>query len=118
MLQTYSPIEQGLLAGKASDNYVPKPGEVRDGKTWWRPENIRRVNGMLAGWKGLTEKYQCTLANLCINGIPCFRQISMCFAAQERFLRLRYIASSLDIALSKEDFERMKQDADAVRKQQ
>ena len=28
------------------------------------------------------------------------------------------IASSLDIALSKEDFERMKQDADAVRKQQ
>lgn len=32
MLQTYSPIEQGLLAGKASDNYVPKPGEVRDGK--------------------------------------------------------------------------------------
>ena len=47
MLQTYSPIEQGLLAGKASDNYVPKPGEVRDGKTWWRPENIRRVNGML-----------------------------------------------------------------------
>lgn len=51
MLQTYSPIEQGLLAGKASDNYVPKPGEVRDGKIWWRPENIRRVNEMLAGWK-------------------------------------------------------------------
>ena len=111
MLQTYSPIEQGLLAGKASDNYVPKPGEVRDGKTWWRPENIRRVNGMLAGWKDLTEKYQCTLANLCIkwNSMLCgARKVS----------QIEDIASSLDIALSKEDFERMKQDADAVRKQQ
>ena len=47
-----------------------------------------------------------------------FVKISMCFAAQERFLRIEDIASSLDIALSKEDFERMKQDADAVRKQQ
>ena len=55
-LQTYSPIEQGLLAGKAPDDYVPKPGEVREGRVWWRPENIRMANEMLAGWKDLTEK--------------------------------------------------------------
>ena len=32
-LQTYSPIEQGLLAGKASNDYVPQKGEemcIRD----------------------------------------------------------------------------------------
>lgn len=112
MLQTYSPIEQGLLAGKASDNYVPKPGEVRDGKTWWRPENIRRVNGMLAGWKDLTEKYQCTLANLCI------KWNSMLSSNINVLCGARKVSQIEDIALSKEDFERMKQDADAVRKQQ
>lgn len=118
MLQTYSPIEQGLLAGKASDNYVPKPGEVRDGKTWWRPENIRRVNGMLAGWKDLTEKYQCTLANLCIKWNSMLSSNINVLCGTRKVSQIEDIASSLDIALSKEDFERMKQDADAVRKQQ
>ena len=118
MLQTYSPIEQGLLAGKASDNYVPKPGEVRDGKTWWRPENIRRVNGMLAGWKDLTEKYQCTLANLCIKWNSMLSSNINVLCGARKVSQIDDIASSLDIALSKEDFERMKQDADAVRKQQ
>lgn len=116
MLQTYSPIEQGLLAGKASDNYVPKPGEVRDGKTWWRPENIRRVNGMLAGWKDLTEKYQCTLANLCIKWNSMLSSNINVLCGARKVSQIEDIASSLDIALSKEDFERMKQDADAVRK--
>ena len=118
MLQTYSPIEQGLLAGKASDNYVPKPGEVRDGKTWWRPENIRRVNGMLAGWKDLTEKYQCTLANLCIKWNSMLSSNINVLCGARKVSQIEDIASSLDIALSKEDFEWMKQDADAVRKQQ
>ena len=118
MLPTYSPIEQGLLAGKASDNYVPKPGEVRDGKTWWRPENIRRVNGMLAGWKDLTEKYQCTLANLCIKWNSMLSSNINVLCGARKVSQIEDIASSLDIALSKEDFERMKQDADAVRKQQ
>lgn len=118
MLQTYSPIEQGLLAGKASDNYVPKPGEVRDGKTWWRPENIRRVNGMLAGWKDLTEKYQCTLANLCIKWNSMLSSNINVLCGARKVSQIEDIAISLDIALSKEDFERMKQDADAVRKQQ
>lgn len=118
MLQTYSPIEQGLLAGKASDNYVPKPGEVRDGKTWWRPENIRRVNGMLAGWKDLTEKYQCTLANLCIKWNSMLSSNINVLCGARKVSQIEDIASSLDIALSKEDFERMKQDADAVRKPQ
>lgn len=118
MLQTYSPIEQGLLAGKASDNYVPKPGEVRDGKTWWHPENIRRVNGMLAGWKDLTEKYQCTLANLCIKWNSMLSSNINVLCGARKVSQIEDIASSLDIALSKEDFERMKQDADAVRKQQ
>ena len=95
-----------------------KSEELRDGKTWWRPENIRRVNGMLAGWKDLTEKYQCTLANLCIKWNSMLSSNINVLCGARKVSQIEDIASSLDIALSKEDFERMKQDADAVRKQQ
>ena len=83
-----------------------------------RPENIRRVNGMLAGWKDLTEKYQCTLANLCIKWNSMLSSNINVLCGARKVSQIEDIASSLDIALSKEDFERMKQDADAVRKQQ
>ena len=86
-LQAYSPIEQGLLAGKAGDDYVPSKGNVREGKTWWKPENIAAVNRMLAGWRDLTEKYHCSLANLVLSGTPCCRLILMSSAGPGRFPR-------------------------------
>ena len=39
-LQTYSPIEQGLLAGNVPDDYIARSGEVREGKMWWHPGRI------------------------------------------------------------------------------
>lgn len=113
-LQTYSPIEQGLLAGKASNDYVTKPGEVREGKVWWRPENIRMVNEMLAGWKDLTEKYQCTLANLCVKWNSMLSPAIHVLCGARKIPQIEDTARSLDIPLSREDFLRMKADADAV----
>lgn len=117
-LQTYSPIEQGLLAGKASNDYVTKPGEVRDGKVWWRPENIRMVNEMLAGWKDLTEKYQCTLANLCVKWNSMLSPNIHVLCGARKISQIEDTARSLDIPLSREDFLRMKADADAVTSRQ
>lgn len=114
MLQTYSPIEQGLLAGRASDDYVPKPGEVREGKAWWKPENIRTANQMLAGWKDLTEKYNCTLANLCIRWNSMLSPNINVLCGARKLSQIEDSAKSMDIALSQEDFLRMKQDADAA----
>lgn len=113
-LQTYSPIEQGLLAGRASNDYVPKKGEVRDGKTWWRPENIRSANEMLAGWNDLTEKYQCTLANLCIKWNSMLSPNINVLCGARKLSQIEDTAKSLDIPLTREEFLRMKADADAV----
>ena len=118
MLQTYSPIEQGLLAGKAPNDYIPKAGEVRDGKTWWRTENIRTANEMLAGWQDLTEKYQCTLANLCIKWNSMLSPGINVLCGARKLHQIEDTAKSLDIPLSREDFQRMKRDADqAILKQ-
>lgn len=113
-LQTYSPIEQGLLAGRASNDYVPKKGEVRDGKTWWRPENIRSANEMLAGWNDLTEKYQCTLANLCIKWNSMLSPNINVLCGARKLSQIEDTAKSLDIPLTREEFLRMKADSDAV----
>ena len=111
-LQTYSPIEQGLLSGKISDSYVPKPGEVREGRTWWQPESIQIANRMLAGWTDLTEKYGCTLTQLCVrwNSMlsPCVHVL--CGARKPE--QIEDTARALDLPLSREDYLRMRADAD------
>ncbi len=111
-LQTYSPIEQGLLAGKAPDDYVPAKGEVREGKAWWRPGNIRIANEMLAGWKDLTEKYGCSLANLCVKWKSMLSPSVNVLCGARKLSQIEDTARSLDIPLSREDFLRMKADAD------
>ena len=113
-LQTYSPIEQGLLAGNAPDDYVPKPGAVREGRVWWRPENIRMANEMLAGWKDLTEKYQCTLANLCIKWNSMLSPNINVLCGARKISQIEDTAKSLDIPMTREDFLRMKADADRI----
>jgi len=113
-LQTYSPIEQGLLAGKAPNDYKTKPGEVRDGKTWWRPENIVMVNEMLSGWKDLTEKYGCTLANLCVKWNSMLSPNVHVLCGARKISQIEDTAKSLDVPMTKEDFLRMKADADAL----
>lgn len=111
-LQTYSPIEQGLLSGKISDSYTPKPGEVREGRTWWQPESIRIANRMLAGWNDLTEKYGCTLTQLCVrwNSMlsPCVHVL--CGARKPE--QIEDTARALDLPLAREDYLRMRADAD------
>ena len=111
-LQTYSPIEQGLLAGKAPDDYVPAKGEVREGKAWWRPGNIRIANEILAGWKDLTEKYGCSLANLCVKWNSMLSPSVNVLCGARKLSQIEDTARSLDIPLSREDFLRMKADAD------
>ena len=117
-LQTYSPIEQGLLAGKVSDDYIPKKGDVREGKVWWKPENIRTANEMLAGWKDLTDKYGCTFANLCIKWNSMASPNINVLCGARKLSQIEDTAKSMDIPLSQEDFLRMRRDADeAIRKQ-
>jgi methylglyoxal reductase len=66
---TYMSLEQGLLTGKIGMDRVFKPTEFRANEFWnpWiMPVNRRRVLDMLVKWQDLTDKYQCTLAQLVI----------------------------------------------------
>lgn len=62
----YSPLEQGLLTGKIDMDQEFAAGEYRNNLPWFRPLNRQPVLNMLGGWKDLTEKYNCSLAQLVI----------------------------------------------------
>lgn len=113
-LQTYSPIEQGLLAGKIPNDYVLPEGSARAGKLWWKPENIPLVNEMLASWQALADKYGCTLANLAIKWNSMLSPNIHVLCGARKLSQIEDTARSLDIPMSQEDFLRMKADADAL----
>lgn len=113
-LQTYSPIEQGLLAGKIANDYVLPEGSARQGKLWWKPENIPLVNQMLDSWRELAEKYGCTLANLAVKWNSMLSPNIHVLCGARKLSQIEDTARSLDVPLTQEDFLRMKSDADAL----
>lgn len=109
--QAFSPIERGLLAGKIPSGYKPKPGDARENKKWWLPQNIDIANEMLLKWEDLTLKYNCSLANLIINWtIMQSDHINVLFGAR----KLEHIednVNSTGFILEPADVERMSLDA-------
>ena len=67
---TYWSLEQGLLTGKVALNRVFSKDDFRNtaGKwlPWFKLENRQRLLDMFAGWADLTEKYDCTIAQLTV----------------------------------------------------
>ncbi|MFW6172010.1 MAG: aldo/keto reductase, partial [Planctomycetota bacterium] len=66
---TYMSLEQGLLTGKIGMDRRFDEGEFRGNEAWnpwFKLENRPKVLNMLANWTDLTEKYDCTLAQLVI----------------------------------------------------
>lgn len=112
-LQTYSPIEQGLLAGKVPNDRVVKAGEARENKRWWKPENICLANEMLKGWEDLTEKYQCSLANLVIRWTMMRSPQFNVLCGARKLEQIQENVKSVLVDLSADDYKRM--DADALR---
>ncbi|MBW7982218.1 NADH-dependent methylglyoxal reductase [Enterobacillus tribolii] len=64
VLQVYSPLEQGLLTGTITPDYVPVGAQAN--KVWFQKENMPRVIDMLARWKPLCDKYQCSVPALAL----------------------------------------------------
>lgn len=59
LFQAFSPLEQGLLSGEFSMDYVIPEGHVRGRNIWWSPKARQRILALLEKWNALCEKYQC-----------------------------------------------------------
>ncbi|MDD3369785.1 MAG: aldo/keto reductase [Lachnospiraceae bacterium] len=65
-IQAYSPLEQGLLTGKVTMETVLSTTDVRNKNRFFRNENRIKVMELLAKWRPLCEKYNCSMSNLVI----------------------------------------------------
>lgn len=113
-LQTYSPIERGLLTGKFGMDYTVKPHEVRDNQKWWKPENRKLAIEMMAKWDDLLKKYDCSMVNLVIAWtVAQSAQLNVLCGAR-KISQISENIKAADIRLEQADIDRMTQDADAA----
>ena len=113
-IQAYSPLEQGLLTGKVTMDTTYPEGSTRNTNPCFQPTRRAQAIELLKKWGDLTEKYDCTLAQLVIamtaRMIPGLHVL--CGARTPE--QVRDNAGALRIQLNGADAVRMKWDVDAI----
>ncbi len=106
----YSPLEQGLLAGKYTKETVIPEGQYRNNLSWFQPGNRERVIDMLDSWKDLLDKYNCKLSQLVIAWTTSVPGITTALCGGRKVSHVEENAGAGDIILEKEDTDRIKKD--------
>ena len=113
-VQAYSPLEQGLLTGKVTMETTYPEGSTRNSNPSFQPARRAQALDMLAKWSDLTEKYDCSLAQLVIaltaRMIPGLHVLCGARTPQQ----VMDNAGALNIKLDGADAVRMKWDVDAI----
>ena len=113
-VQAYSPLEQGLLTGKVTMETTYPEGSTRNTNPSFQPARRAQAIELLEKWGDLTEKYDCTLAQLVIamtaRMIPGLHVL--CGARTPE--QVCDNAGALHIQLNGADAVRMKWDVDAI----
>ena len=107
--QAYSPLEQGLLTGKIRKDFVPEQGSSREGKKWYRPENLPKIVDGVDSWKNLCDKYNCTYGNLAIAWVAAQNPLVNVLCGARKVEQITDNAKAGDIILTPEDVEQMRQ---------
>ena len=113
-IQAYSPLEQGLLTGKVTMETTYPEGSTRNTNPSFQPARRAQAIELLEKWGDLTEKYDCTLAQLVIamtaRMIPGLHVLCGARTPQQ----VMDNAGALNIKLDGADAVRMKWDVDAI----
>lgn len=111
----YSPLEQGLLTGRITMDYEPKPGTYRaDYLTWYRRPNRVQVIDMLAGWSDLLKKYDCTASQLVIAWTIAQKGITHALCGARKVKHLEENIQAASIELEQPDMARMRADVEKL----
>ncbi len=114
---TYMSLEQGLLTGKVGMDRVFEKDEWRGNETWspwYKRANRAKILAMLEGWKPLTEKYGCTLAQLVIAWTAAQRGVTHVLVGARRAEQAVENAGAGRVSLQAADAARMRKDAIAL----
>lgn len=108
----YSPLEQGLLTGTITRDYVP--GGARANKVWFQRENMLKVIDMLEQWQPLCARYQCTIPTLALAWILKQSDLISILSGATAPEQVRENVAALNINLSDADATLMREMAEAL----
>jgi len=114
---TYMSLEQGLLTGKIGMDRVFQPTEFRANTHWndWLMlANRQRVLDLLAGWRTLTDKYACTLAQLVLAWTAAQPGVTHVLAGGRNLAQVSENAKAAQLKLEAADLQRLRQDVIAL----
>lgn len=113
-LQAYSPLEMGLLSGALPRDYKPVGAQIP--KKWFQPENLPRVFDFLDELKPLTEKYNCSIADISMAWILAQDEKVILLSGSTTTEQIRQNTRSTEIELSPEDVALIRDMAEALDK--
>ncbi|MCB1128094.1 MAG: aldo/keto reductase [Verrucomicrobiae bacterium] len=114
---TYMSLEQGLLTGKVGMDREFRPDEFRMNAAWnpwFVPANRRRVLDLLAGWRDLTDKYDCTLAQLVIAWTAAQPGVTHVLAGARTEDQVNDNAQAGNLTIDPDDLARIREDVVAL----
>lgn len=112
-LQAYSPLEQGLLSGRYTEDYQPKGAQAN--KHWFQPEEMPKVLRMLKEWEPLCKKYDCKEADLALAWLMAQGDNITVLNGCSKVYQIEENSHALQVELEKTDMEYMKELADKIR---
>lgn len=100
-LQAYSPLEQGLLTGTITKDYIPIG--ARENKKWYQKGNLERVIDMLDTWQPLCQKYGCSIPTLALAWVLAQGKFISLLSGCTDPVQVRENVTALEVTLSDED---------------
>ncbi|MFZ5833044.1 MAG: aldo/keto reductase [Planctomycetota bacterium] len=116
---TYQSLEQGLLTGKVGMDRQFTEAETRGKESWnpwFKPGNRKHVLDLLAGWKDLTEKHDCSLAQLVLAWTLVQPGVTHALCGARRPDQIDENARAADVRLDEADLARIRTDVEALGK--
>nr|MCR5161690.1 aldo/keto reductase [Lachnospiraceae bacterium] len=101
-----------LLSGKMPRDYKPVGAQIP--KKWFQPENMQKAMDMMDAWKPLTEKYNCSIANLALAWVLGQGEFITLLSGSTTVNQIRENAHSAEVELDPEDVAAMRDMAEAL----
>jgi len=110
----YSPLQRGVLTGKLKPGHKFNEGDHRAGMSFYKPENIQRINNFLENTNPIKEKYNITNAQLVLNWTLQQPGITSVLAGARNAQQVKDNAGAAEFMLSKEEIEQINRELEKL----
>jgi aryl-alcohol dehydrogenase-like predicted oxidoreductase len=103
----YSPLQRGLLTGKFTEGYTFAEGDNRPTNQYFKPQNIKAINAMLAELRPIASTHKATVAQVVIHWTIHQPGITVALVGARNARQAHENAATAALSLSPEELARI-----------